>query len=47
VEKSFLDKDEIHCCGASYHTEWWIAAEDLDDFNNHIIGRIEVIAEYK
>ena len=47
VEKSFLDKYEIHCCGASYHTEWWIPAEELENFNNHIIGKIEVIAEYK
>lgn len=47
VEKSFLDQYEIHCCGAAYHTEWWIPAEKLDSLNNHIIGKIEVIAEYK
>ena len=29
--------------GASYHQEFWIPAEDLAEFNGHIIGKIEVI----
>jgi len=28
------------------HTELWIPAEDLADLNRHIVGLIEVIAEF-
>jgi hypothetical protein len=27
--------------------ELWVAAEELEDFNDAIIGRIEVVAEYR
>jgi hypothetical protein len=27
--------------------EYWIAAEELDEFNDHIVGSIEVIAGYE
>jgi hypothetical protein len=26
--------------------EYWIPAEELDAFNQHIVGQIEVISEY-
>ena len=29
------------------HQEYWIPAEELDEFNQNIIGEIEVIAEYR
>jgi hypothetical protein len=29
------------------HAEYWIPAEDLDDFNKNIVGLIEIIAEYR
>jgi hypothetical protein len=45
VEKSFLDNYEIKCVGAKHHTEWWIPAEDLEKFNDHIVGKIEVVGE--
>lgn len=46
VRKSFLDKFEIHCVGASEHEEFWIPAAELADFNSNIVGKIEVIAEF-
>lgn len=46
VRKEFMDRYEIHQVGASYHTEWWIPAEALDELNDNIVGTIEVIAEY-
>ena len=46
VKKSFLDKYQIKKVGASYHTEYWIPAEDLEELNNNIIGVIQVIGEY-
>ena len=27
--------------------ELWVAAEELEDFNNHIVGLIEVIGKYE
>ena len=29
------------------HQEYWIPAEDLDEFNRNIVGPIEVVAEFK
>lgn len=28
------------------HQEYWIPAEELDEFNQNIVGQIEVIAEF-
>ena len=47
VRKSFLDRYEPKTVGSVTHQEYWIPAEDLDDFNRNIIGIIEMIAEFK
>ena len=47
VKQSFMDQYEVQQVGASHHTEWWIPAEKVDDMNSNIIGKIEVIGEYK
>lgn len=46
VTKHFMDRYEIHIVGASYHAEWWIPAEDIEELNRNIVGRIEVIASF-
>lgn len=46
VKKSFMDRYEIQQVGARYHTEWWIPAEDLDELNANIVGKIELVGEY-
>ncbi len=33
--------------GASMHTELWVPAEELDEFNRQIIGHVEVIREFR
>jgi len=33
--------------GGLVHQEYWIPAEELPEFNQNIIGRIEVLAEYR
>ena len=30
----------------SYHQELWVPADKLDEFNQHLVGHIEVIAAY-
>ncbi|WP_445359516.1 hypothetical protein [Microbulbifer sp. ANSA005] len=47
VVKSFMEKYPIKCVGAKSHTEWWVPAEDLEDLNKNIVGKIEVIGEYR
>lgn len=43
IDDGFISKYRIHTVGASYHQEFWIPAEELDEFNSHIIGNIIVI----
>ena len=46
VRKAFLDQYEIHQVGGRTILEYWIPAEDLDAFNDAVVGLVEVIAEY-
>jgi hypothetical protein len=47
VEKSFIDRYDIQQAGGQTILEYWIPAEDLEDFNRHIVGLIEVVAEHR
>ena len=47
VRKDFLDEYEVKIVGGSRHEEYWIPAEDLEEFNRNIVGMIEVIAEFR
>lgn len=46
IEDDFIKRYEIQTVGAGYHQEFWIPAEELDDFNHHIIGKIEVVRSF-
>jgi hypothetical protein len=43
----FLKNYEVKTVGGSEHKEYWIPADDLDEFNRNIVGNIEVVAEYR
>ncbi|MDD5273092.1 MAG: hypothetical protein PHU14_10270 [Methylovulum sp.] len=47
VNTAFMAKYPIQKVGGSHHTEWWIPAEDLSALNQNIVGKIEVIHEFK
>ena len=47
VRKDFVAKYQIQTVGDSSHQELWIPTEDLADFNDNIVGDIEVIAEFR
>ncbi len=47
VRKDFLNNYEIKTVGGRTHEEYWIPAEDLEKFNQNIVGKIEVISEFK
>jgi len=47
VETEFLAKYPTRIVGGKIHAELWVPADELEEFNRHIVGRIEVIAEYR
>jgi hypothetical protein len=47
VRADFLGRYEPHQVGARMHSEFWIPAEDLVDFNAAIVGLIRVVTEYR
>lgn len=46
VRAEYLRKHKEQQAGGQQHTEYWIAAEDLAEFNDNIVGQIEVVAEF-
>jgi hypothetical protein len=46
VSRSFLDRYEVHTAGGSQHLEYWIPAADLQEFNENIVGVIEIISDF-
>ena len=46
VRKAFLDNYEAKVVGGQIYEEYWIPAEQLEEFNRNIVGKIEVIAEF-
>lgn len=46
IDDIYYNQFEVHQVGGEYHKELWIPAERLEEFNEHIIGQICVIAEY-
>jgi hypothetical protein len=47
VRTDFLAHYERKIVGGREHEEYWIPAEDLEAFNNAIVGPIEVLATYE
>ncbi len=43
IDDAYISQFDIQTVGAGYHQEFWIPAENLAEFNRHIIGKIEVI----
>jgi hypothetical protein len=47
VNQNFLKQYTVQTVGSTQHQEYWIPAEELPQFNQNIVGLIEVIAEFK
>lgn len=47
VRSDFLQRYDVHVAGAKVHQEYWIPAADLTEFNENIVGTIEVVAEFR
>lgn len=46
IDDVYISKFEVHQAGFSYHLKYWIPAEELEEFNSHILGKIKVLKEY-
>lgn len=46
IDDEYFQQFEVHIVGGRYHQELWVPAEELDDFNRHIVGKIQVIREF-
>ena len=47
VKNEYLRRHRVHTVGGSVHQEYWIPAEEMAEFNQNIVGPIEVIGEYR
>ncbi len=46
VEAEFLGRYETHIVGGRQHEEYWIPAEELETFNDAIVGTIVVVRSF-
>jgi hypothetical protein len=47
VHAIFLSSYKVQTVGSSLHKEYWIPAEELPQFNENIVGTIEVIGAFR
>jgi hypothetical protein len=47
VDTEFLSHYDVHQVGCSFATEYWISAEDLAEFNRHLVGPITFVATFR
>ncbi len=47
VRNEFLARYPVQKVGGSIHQELWIPAEDLAEMNRNMVGKIEVIADFR
>jgi hypothetical protein len=47
VRTEYLRKFELKTVGSAIHKEYWIPADELPEFNRNIVGKIEVVEEFK
>lgn len=47
VEEAYCSKFQVQNVGGEIHNELWVPAEELEEFNSHIVGLIEVIATFR
>jgi len=47
VSTEFLSRYQVRQVGGQTILEYWIPAEELDEFNDHLVGLIEVVHEFR
>ena len=46
IDDEYFGRFEVHRVGKLYHEELWVPAKELEEFNEHILGRIQVNSEF-
>lgn len=46
VDADFIARYTVQTVGTHVHQEYWIPAEDLEEFNRHLVGQIEIVASF-
>ena len=47
VDAAYLAQFDVQHVGGREHSEYWIPAERLEEFNDHIVGGIEMVAAFR
>lgn len=46
IDAEYLARFPVQMVGGRQHQELWMPAEELEEFNRHIVGVIEIIASF-
>jgi hypothetical protein len=46
IDADYLARFEVKKVGAAMHLEYWIPADELEEFNRHVCGQIRVINKF-
>ncbi|MCE9573909.1 MAG: hypothetical protein K8W52_12240 [Deltaproteobacteria bacterium] len=47
VDAAWLAQFDVQLAGGRDHAEYWIPAERMQELNDHIVGSIELVAEFR
>lgn len=47
LRSEFIERYPIQRVGSDRHLEYWIPAEDMEEFNRNLVGPIEVVESYR
>jgi hypothetical protein len=47
IQAEYLKRFPVQTVGARVHQEYWIPAEELEEFNRHIVGQIELVSTFQ
>jgi hypothetical protein len=47
IDAAYVARFAVQTVGAAVHQELWVPAEELDTFNAHIVGTIEMIEAFR
>jgi hypothetical protein len=46
IDAEFVSRYPVQTVGSSRHQELWVPADELPEFNNHIVGLIEITDKF-
>jgi hypothetical protein len=46
VDGEYVKNFPVQVVGGRQHEELWVPAEELEEFNHHIVGQIKIVASY-